>query len=148
MRRPCLGRLVATPAELLAISPECPLSLGRYGRLNPSLTICACLSRNHALTSTIFREDLSLDRNGVPDLIVTLLLVLFALAARKAEKVAVEAIDTAQQTPQDYSVGRHEGFTLRQMLLLLLIFLGSVLDNHSSGGRSEPPAHVAGAGCP
>lgn len=36
---------------------------------------------------------------------MTLLLVMFALAARKAEKVAVESIDTAQQTPQDYSVG-------------------------------------------
>lgn len=51
------------------------------------------------------REDLSLNNNGVPDLIVTLMLVIFALAARKAEKVAVESIDTAQQTPQDYSVG-------------------------------------------
>lgn len=51
------------------------------------------------------REDLSLNKNGVPDLIVTLMLVLFALAARKLENVAVESIDTAQQTPQDYSVG-------------------------------------------
>lgn len=51
------------------------------------------------------RDDLSLNKNGVPDLIVTLMLVMFALAARKAEKVAVESIDTAQQTPQDYSVG-------------------------------------------
>lgn len=42
----------------------------------------------------------------MPDLIVTLLLVMFALAARKAEQVAVESIDTAQQTPQDYTVGR------------------------------------------
>lgn len=42
----------------------------------------------------------------MPDLIVTLLLVIFALAARKAEKVAVESIDTAQQTPQDYTVGQ------------------------------------------
>ncbi|CAM9883738.1 unnamed protein product, partial [Ectocarpus fasciculatus] len=53
------------------------------------------------------RENLSLYRNGVPDLIVTLMLVLFALASRKAEKVAVESIDTAQQTPQDYSVCIH-----------------------------------------
>ncbi|CAM9142103.1 unnamed protein product [Hapterophycus canaliculatus] len=53
------------------------------------------------------REDLSLNYNGVPDLIVTLMLVLFALAARKAEKVAVESIDTAQQTPQDYTVCIH-----------------------------------------
>ncbi|CAM9754098.1 unnamed protein product [Scytosiphon promiscuus] len=53
------------------------------------------------------REDLSLNLNGVPDLIVTLMLVLFALASRKAEKVAVESIDTAQQTPQDYSVCIH-----------------------------------------
>ncbi|CAM9490348.1 unnamed protein product [Pylaiella littoralis] len=53
------------------------------------------------------REDLSLNKNGVPDLIVTLMLVLFALAARKLENVAVESIDTAQQTPQDYSVCIH-----------------------------------------
>eukprot|EP00752_Nemacystus_decipiens_P004462 g4075.t1 len=53
------------------------------------------------------RSDLSLNLNGVPDLIVTLLLVLFALAARKAEQVAVESIDTAQQTPQDYTVCIH-----------------------------------------
>ncbi|CBJ28310.1 conserved unknown protein [Ectocarpus siliculosus] len=53
------------------------------------------------------RDDLSLYRNGVPDLIVTLMLVLFAMASRKAESVAVESIDTAQQTPQDYSVCIH-----------------------------------------
>ncbi|CAM9582421.1 unnamed protein product, partial [Ectocarpus sp. 12 AP-2014] len=53
------------------------------------------------------RDDLSLNRNGVPDLIVTLMLVLFAMASRKAESVAVESIDTAQQTPQDYSVCIH-----------------------------------------
>lgn len=49
------------------------------------------------------REDLSLNLNGVPDLIVTLMLVLFAFVSRKAEKLAVVAIDTAQQTPQDYT---------------------------------------------
>lgn len=44
-----------------------------------------------------------MSKNGVPDLIVTLLLVLFALVSRRMEKNTVEAIDTAQQTAQDYT---------------------------------------------
>eukprot|EP00752_Nemacystus_decipiens_P002303 g2179.t1 len=53
------------------------------------------------------REDLSLNFNGIPDLIVTLVLVMFALASRRMEKTTVVAIDTAQQTAQDYSVCIH-----------------------------------------
>lgn len=49
------------------------------------------------------REDLSLNFNGIPDLIVTLVLIVFALVSRKMEKTTVAAIDTAQQTAQDYS---------------------------------------------
>lgn len=47
--------------------------------------------------------DLSLDLTGMPDLIVTLMLVIFALVSRYLEKKTVEMIDIAQQTPQDYS---------------------------------------------
>lgn len=81
---------------LVKCTPTCP-------------PLCAATSFRVAplfLVANLSREDLSLNSNGVPDLIVTLLLVMFALAARKAEKVAVESIDTAQQTPQDYSVGQ------------------------------------------
>ncbi|CAM9629055.1 unnamed protein product [Scytosiphon promiscuus] len=53
------------------------------------------------------REDLSLNSNGIPDLTVTLMLVMFALVSRKMEMNTVAAIDTAQQTPQDYSVCIH-----------------------------------------
>lgn len=63
---------------------------------------CFCLVAS-ILFLFISRADLSLDLNGVPDLIVTLMLFVFALVSRKAEKLAVEAIDTAQQTPQDYT---------------------------------------------
>lgn len=41
--------------------------------------------------------------NGVPDLVVTLLLVMFALVSRRVERSTVAAIDEAQQTSQDYS---------------------------------------------
>lgn len=49
------------------------------------------------------REDLSLNLNGVPDLIVTLMLIMFALVWKKVEEKAVTDIDVAQQTPQDYT---------------------------------------------
>lgn len=44
-----------------------------------------------------------MNSNGIPDLIVTLMLVMFALVSRKMEMKTVAAIDIAQQTPQDYS---------------------------------------------
>ncbi len=49
------------------------------------------------------REDLSLRNNGIPDLVATLMLVMFAVVSRRLEKETVAAIDTAQQTPQDYT---------------------------------------------
>lgn len=54
---------------------------------------------------------MSLNLNGVPDLVVTLLLVLFAFMSREAEKRAVVAIDKAQQTAQDYT-GESEALLL------------------------------------
>ena len=75
------------------------------------LVFFVCLTGSLSRSWTFFffargffpREDLSLGLNGVPDLIVTLLLVLFSVVSRKAEKIAVEDIDIAQQTPQDYT---------------------------------------------
>lgn len=49
------------------------------------------------------RDNLSLTYNGVPDLVVTLMLVTFALMSRTMEKKAMKNIDDGQQTPQDYS---------------------------------------------
>lgn len=49
------------------------------------------------------REDLSLAYNGVPDLIVTLLLVIFAASSWSIEQRSVKAIDTSQLTPPDYT---------------------------------------------
>ncbi|CAM9375034.1 unnamed protein product, partial [Chrysoparadoxa australica] len=53
------------------------------------------------------RDDLSYGKNGVPDLIATVLLLVFAVTAKKAEDVAVERIDKSQQTPSDYTVCIH-----------------------------------------
>ena len=67
-----------------------------------SLVSFPCLSPSCPPFNNL-REDLSLNSNGIPDLIVTLVLVMFALVSRRMEQTTVAAIDTAQQTSQDYS---------------------------------------------
>lgn len=83
----------------------CAIDFCGLGLANPA----ACSSVSFPGVSSSYRpfnyprEDLSLNSNGVPDLIVTLVLVMFALVSRRMEKTTVAAIDTAQQTAQDYS---------------------------------------------
>jgi hypothetical protein len=50
------------------------------------------------------RADLSKTYNGIPDIIVVCILLLFGFSAKYAEKKAVKAIDMSQQTPSDYTV--------------------------------------------
>ncbi len=54
-----------------------------------------------------FLSDLKWTLTGIPDIVVVVVLLLFNLTAKKAESIAVEAIDVSQQTPQDYSVCIH-----------------------------------------
>jgi hypothetical protein len=67
----------------------------RYGYSNtPYLLLGSILGAN--------RQDLTVNRHGIPDLAVTILLLVFAAFARRAEKLAVDSIDEAQQTPQGW----------------------------------------------
>jgi hypothetical protein len=50
------------------------------------------------------REDLSLTYHGAVDLAVCAFLLCFAVASKKVEDAAATAIDTAQQTTQDYAI--------------------------------------------
>lgn len=50
------------------------------------------------------RADLSFKNQGLTDVIVCALLVVFAIVAKVAEDRAIEVIDVSQQTAQDYSV--------------------------------------------
>jgi hypothetical protein len=69
----------------------------RYGYSNtPYLLLGSILGTN--------RQDLTVNRHGIPDLAVTILLLVFAAFARRAEKLAVDSIDEAQQTPQGWSL--------------------------------------------
>ncbi len=54
-----------------------------------------------------FLKDLRWTLTGIPDIVVVVVLLLFSITAKKAESIAVEAIDVSQQTPQDYSVCVH-----------------------------------------
>eukprot|EP01084_Bolivina_argentea_P254662 428171_1 len=52
-------------------------------------------------------NDLKWTRTGIPDIIVVVILLLFSITAKKAEGIAITAIDESQQTPQDYSICVH-----------------------------------------
>ncbi len=50
-------------------------------------------------------NDLKWTRTGIPDIIVVVILLLFSITAKKAEGIAITAIDESQQTPQGKRIG-------------------------------------------
>ncbi len=52
-----------------------------------------------------FLTDLRWTLNGIPDIVVVVILLLFSITAKKAEGIAITAIDESQQTPQGKRIG-------------------------------------------